>query len=376
MSRGLFRFLYCSAVVLVFAGITLQPSPAIASVPHFHRGHARLVDVEALMRSHHLLQVTDMTVDGSRVAVIRPIGDTRSAVAGVLRVPGGHPQNLGRIPAFQRWGPQLSPRGFHVLYWGNYKLHSIDVMDGDRRIVARRVSRLGMWDWLPDGRIAYVTTHRRVALVRPGHRPVKTALRIAGVKGKKYLSSALLSAVAVAPDASRALYTDPNCTVWSVSLKTGHRYRVAARFTVPFRAWAPDATTFVLSRPPSYDRGQDCVREGSFRALFLFRNGALVGRVTRRDDLLNTGISSTWSPDSRWLLVAVQPTGTQVTGYRYLEAASVRDQTTTVVVPDRLASDAFMGPDQGVVFSRYRFAEGASLGHEDSRIVRGRLVDG
>jgi hypothetical protein len=73
------------------------------------------------------------------------------------------------------------------------------------------------------------------------------------------------------------------------------------------------------------------------------RYGDRVGRVTGTSDSLSTGHSMTWSRDSRWILVVVQPTGTGVAGYQYLLAAFVQTHRVSMVVPSRVASDAFAG---------------------------------
>jgi hypothetical protein len=376
MSPGRVRFLGRS-VALVVAVMALAPSAALASVPHFHRGHARLVDIRTLQRFLHPLQLTDMTSDGSRVAFIGPfLPDRQTAPTGILEVSSGRLRLVGRVPAFQAWGPQLSPQGRRLLFWSGYALYTLDVSDGTMRLVVRHVAPRGAWDWLPDGRIAYLTLHRRLAFVRPGHRRVLAPLRIPKVTGRQwapYISGVLLSSVAVAPDGSRALYTTEDCTVRMENLRTGRRHRVARPYLSEFRAWSPDGSRFVLDGTPD-SRGRQCIRS-EFRQLFLFRTGhGLVGRVTRARDSLNTGVLRTWSTDGRWLLLGVQPTGTQVTGYMYLLAANVSNHSVSEVITDRVASDSFADSSGRVVVSRYRFAEGASVGREQGRVVRGQLV--
>jgi Tol biopolymer transport system component len=319
-----------------------------------------------------------MTADGSRVAFIGPFREgSNMAPAGIIDVGSGRLRVVGRVPAYQAWGPQLSPDGSRLLFWSGYALYTLDVPGGRMRLVATHVAPRGAWDWLPDGRIAYLTLHRRLAFVTFGRR-VLTPLRIPRVTGRRwarYISGELLASVAVSPDGSSALFTAEDCTVWMENLRTSRRHRVGRPYLSGFRSWSPDGSHFAVAGTPDF-RGRECVPPRSaYRDVFLFRRGrGLVGRVTRASDELNTGIGRTWSTNGQWLLLDVAPTGTQVAGYVYLLAANVAHRTVTEVVVDRVASDAFADSGGHVVLSRYRYAEGASLGREQGRVIAGRLA--
>jgi hypothetical protein len=302
----------------------------------------------------HLAAFTRLSRDGSRL-----IGGVIDLVHGTVRFV----TTVGSSPS----GVQLSPDASALMFRRWNTLRVFHLATGVVTVAEHGVARAGAWWWLSDGRVAYVNVHRRLLIGEPGHRPHRAGVTIPLAAGR---SRFLLSALAVSDDASRAVYTDGRCRVHRVNLETHAARVVALQSFAPIRAWAPDGQHFVLTKV-----GSGCGGPPFIEILFK-RHGDRVGRVTRTSDALSTGHSVTWSSDSKWILIVVQPTGTMVTGYRYLLAAYVPTHRVTTVVPNRVASDAFAGPGDRTVLSRYRFAQGASTGHEEGRVIRGTLVPG
>jgi hypothetical protein len=365
--RGRRPLSFVSLIVLVGV-VVLSSTPAVraASAPRFRQGNARLVGVHTVTRFARPFVLSDLSTDGRFASFTRLSRTGSRLLGGVIDLVRGTVRFVGAVGASPS-GVQLSPDASGLMFRRRSTLRIFHLATDVVTVAEHGVARAGAWWWLDDGRVAYVNRHRRLLIGMPGHRPHRTGVTIPRAAGRPRF---LLSALAVSDDASRAVYTDGRCRVHRVNLETHAARVVALQSFAPLRAWAPDGSHFVLTRVGSGCNG------AQFREFLYDRKGHQLAAVTPRDFSLSTGHHVTWSSDSKWILIRVEPTGTMVAGFQDLLAAYVPTHTVTKVVSGRVASDAFAGPGDRTVLSRYRFARGASTGHEEGRVIQGTLVPG
>ncbi|HZJ50640.1 MAG TPA: hypothetical protein VFF07_07250 [Actinomycetota bacterium] len=86
--------------------------------------------------------------------------------------------------------------------------------------------------------------------------------------------------------------------------------------------------------------------------------------------------TDTASPGAPTLALLSSPnhiTGSAVTGYVQMWAVDIHARTRSLVVNKRVIDSPLVGPGGWIVFSRYRYADGAAMGREEGTVVVGRL---
>ncbi|MDP9341739.1 MAG: hypothetical protein M3Q23_06480 [Actinomycetota bacterium] len=370
------RLLLIAPIACALSAASLLPAEA-AGTPsdHFVRGTARIVDERTFVTFRTPYRLTDISSDGRRVAFIQSYG----AEAGVIDLVNDRIRFFGPVDVSASGPVLFSPGGRAVLFRHRTTLRIFHLSTGRTTIAVRGVAPNTAWQWLGDGRIAFVDWDRRLLLARPGHTPRFTGITIPGLQSGRHhydFSRILLGTVSVSPSGAAVLYTDGRCRAWLADLDTGTRHVVARRALVRPMSWSPQGSRFVLTTVPRSSPPGCLAGPPSAIDVMFDRHGKRLARVSRFRDALSTGHTFTWSTDGRWILIGVDPTGSAVAGYEYLLAASVRHRTVSMVVPDRLASPAFMGPGGWIMFSHYAEAEGASYGHEQGWVIVGRIVGG
>lgn len=311
--------------------------------------------------------LTNASRDGSLVAYrtgpVDELTGVTVASAGLIDLESGTVRRLrtwtekeaSEVRGLVTYGhPLVSPNGRHLLLRRGARVLVLDTSGGSvvRTYPTRDVYNIAH-GWLDDGRLWLVDRDRRILLARPGRPSRATGLTLDNPKGK----DELLRMVAVSPDGRSILYAkDCNTRLWN---RKGKDRVVSRQLVVTLQAWSPNGRLFVL-QTGEYMPHRDCGREswasGDHDYVFERSGDRVSGSVLSRVSSLSHGHWFAWSRDSRLLFVWVQPTGTEVGGYQYLEAAAIRRRARTRLLPDRLVPDAVPLPGGRLLFGRFDVA--------------------
>jgi len=332
---------------------------ATAAAVAFAPGSARIVDERVVIRFAPSpippVDILALAPDGSRVAyrtsrdrlgLLDLVHDTTTLLpARVPLVPIDHGAYVADPSV------AFSPDGRHLVYRDGTDVKTIDL----RRRTAHTIgwSPSGPVYWLRDGRIAFAARRHRLTYVSAGGHTRTTPLEVS-------------PRWSLSPDGEMALVASRcRARLFDVS---GGRAQTLGRFDVPERAWAPDGAHFVLQRVGSCGGSSPPIVD----ALFDRGGRRIGGDVTGQS--LSTGHGVSWSNDGRWLFVAVQPTGTEVTGYQLVEALSLRTLRVSTIVSDGNVGQPLLGPGNWLVFGRYTRPRLAARGESSTAIFVARLV--
>jgi hypothetical protein len=246
-------------------------------------------------------------------------------------------------------GAFFSPDDSMLLYRYGRWLHVAELFEGSVRRVAPVLRRGGSYQWLHDGRIAYVDARKRIVTRRIGERAKPTGVRIEG-QGQDH---ARFSRWSLDPSGRRLLAWD-GCGTSLFDLETGRSRRLLRGYSAGSSSWSPsgdrfvlvsgdtEATTwFVRDCPDIEVAGTGCHDKvfnadgtpvmGSRKSLF---GGALTG---------GHGHSLAWSKDGRWIFARQQPSGTCVSGGANLFAADTQERRRDQLLYGRMAGNAVGG---------------------------------
>jgi hypothetical protein len=344
--------------LLLAVAVSLGVSATAAAVA-FPPGSARIVDARAVLRFTPSqippVDILALAPDGSRVAY-RTSGDRLGLLDLVHDTTMLLPARVPLVPVHHGAyvadpSVAFSPEGRRLVYRDGTDVKTIDL----RRRTAHTIgwSPSGPVFWLRDGRIAFAGRRHRLTFVSAGGHTRTTPLEVS-------------PRWSLSPDGETALVMS-RCRARLVDV-SGGRARTLGSFDVPEHAWAPDGAHFVLQRAGSCGGSSPSMVD----ALFDRGGRRIGGDVTGQS--LSTGHGVSWSNDGRWLFVAVQPTGTEVTGYQLVDALSLRTLRVSTLVPDGNVGQPLMGPGSWLVFGRYAQPKLAASGASAGAIFVARLV--
>jgi dipeptidyl aminopeptidase/acylaminoacyl peptidase len=352
--------------VVIVAAFTLGSNPVIARPQSgLPLGDTRLTHRERSFGFDTPYHLLDMSDSGRYVAFSWIRG--RTGWLGVIDLE----QRSLRLLA-EEYGPddaEFSPDETEIAFVNNSKLWIVNI-SGDAVVEVAPVHFKSKLWWLDDGRLAYVDPDRRLVVQQPTADPEPTPLRIPDPAGR----DDLVDNVSVSPDGSRALYAR-SCRPWLVDLVTGEEAALAPRpkkkwfgYAIPPHAWAPDGAHLLVQRVAAFKCAQPSGPGG--RDILYTGAGERIGDVLGADEDLSHGHGVSWSTDSRWLFVTVQPTGTQVSGLQELWAVDLVNRNRSLLFPARVASHAFADDNGRVVVSRFHTT---SVLRADGALISGTL---
>lgn len=355
-------------VAAVVAASTLVPLSASAqSFDGLPKGDARLVDQERVFGFDLPYALLDMSADGRYVAYR---WETESGSwLGVIDLDELSLRQLIRVGFVD--DASFSPDATEIAFVDQGILSTVDVQ-------SREVSELGevhrqsrVW-WLEDRRLAYIDRDRRLVMRPEQQSAEETPLVVPNPDGRDLL----VEQVSVSPDGSRAIYAH-DCQPWIVDLADGTETALAPRpkkrfwgYGMPKEAWSPDMSHLLVHKLTDYR----CKQPGGPGWLDVLYTGAgeRIGYVLGDDGGLSHWHYASWSTDSKWLLLTMQPTGTQVLGVQQLWAIDLGSRTRSLVLADRVATPAFVDADRRLVVSRYDSSRGDDF---EGAVVTGRLTN-
>jgi hypothetical protein len=259
--------------------------------------------------------------------------------------------------------PLFSPDGDRLLFQDGHFLRVLDLGTHTSQIAARTSNRYGIgYQWLADGRIAYVGKNRRLMVRRVGRHPEYTGVTFYKPKGY----DDLLEHWSVDPQGKKVLYWKV-CETTLLDLESGDEKLLSNVLSASIDSWSPSGKRFFLrsgDTPSTYRGWQNTCPEIEDDTPLFGYNDVLFSREGRRlipaDHSVfgerlssNHGHSLTWSDDEHWLLAAHQPSGTCVTAFKSLYAAHLDSRIRDPLLRHRMMGDPLAGRDGLIVFARY-----------------------
>lgn len=272
--------------------------------------------------------VPGTTAFGRRFGVV----DLRSRRARIL--------TWGAGPRSWAAGGQFSPDGSKLLIRRWRKLVAVDVHTGRVTLVATDPSPRP-FEWLDDGRVAFIDRGGRFRAVRVGS--AATSLGFT-------LPSGASAEITWSPNGRFVLYGH-RCAVHLVDLRTG-RTRSLRSHTAGFDAapgpWAPDGKHFVLPRG-FWEHG--CRSFGRYP-----QTTATVHDLVLRRVAVVAGFSFTWKPDDSVLVTTGGTTGNAVGLSQGASVFSLRHRRRAIVFVDRVNGRALLTRGGWLVYQRFAAA--------------------
>jgi len=352
-----------ASIALLFAAI--EPAEAVSS--GFPEGPISIVDRQPLAGFNTPYSLMDLSRSGGRfVSFTWRLTSGRERL-GLIDLNDDSLRFIATIDDTDV--APLSPDASLIAIRQGLDVVVVNVSDGSTQVQGQS-ARGGPIQWLIDGRLSYLDSDRALVFQPVGGIPQSAGFQTPDPPGPDDLASS----VQVSPDGTLVLYSR-RCQAHLLDLGSSTTTTLTgADLSVPVRAWAPDGSRFVAQHVSWTDH---CRSFGlpPVNDILFSSDGTRVGAVLGSDLSLSTSHTVSWSPLGHWLLIGVQPTGTEVAGFEALYAANTDAQERSRVLKSRSIDTAFVGPNGRIVFSQYDRAKGASHGHLEGTVETGRLVE-